>query len=249
MSTSTNHPSTIPPANHAFMPWLGNYQTTIHGFIIGGLAPDGYPYFYPRAIDRFTNKVTPAITNLQTEWLPVSTKGGHTGAQAKQFTTDKKAFLKNILRPFNKEFVLYNSAFTVQNRAIIGILPVVSALRTAAGVSDEQVFASFRPLGSCVYEISCKTSHDAKHASCPDGKIVQMTFRIDNRAGAGQAQAAVPLSVLDCSLQDVSTHALFTHDFGAQNAGKILYVFFRWYDIHHHEKSGPWSILYTINLA
>ena len=241
MSTTTLHPSTIPTGNHPFMAWLGNYQTQIHGFITGGLAPDGYPYFYPRGIDRWNTKVTPAITVLQGDWLPVSTKGAHTSAQTKQFTTDKKNFLKNTLRPWNHEFVLYNSAFTVQNRAIIGILPVVSTLRTAAGASDEQLFASFKPIGSCVYEISCKTSHDAKHASCPDGKIVQMAYRVDNRAGAGQAQAAVPLSSADCSLQDVSTHALFTHDFGAANAGKILYVFFRWFDIHHHEKSGPWS--------
>jgi hypothetical protein len=249
MTVTKSIKSSIPSGNHPFMAWLANYSLQIHGFITGGLAPDGYPYFYPRAIDRWNNKVTPAITVLQTDWLPVSTKGGHTSAQTKQFGTDKKTFLKNTLRPWNHEFVLYNSAFTVQNRSIIGVLPIADTLRTAAGVSSEQLFASFKPLGSCVYDVSCKTSHDAKHASTPEGKIVQMSYRIDARAASGQAQAAVPLSVLDCSLQDVNTHALFHKDFGAQNAGKILYIFFRWFDIHHPEKSGPWSILYTINLA
>lgn len=239
----------IPTGNHSFMAWLANYSTQIHGFITGGPAPDGFPYFFARAVSLWDNIVAPAITVLQGDWLPVSTKGGHTPAQAKQFTTDKKSFLKNTFRPWNKEFVLYNSSFTVQNRATIGILPVASSGRKAAGLTEDQLFTSFKPLGSCVYELSSKTSHDAKHASCPDGKIVQMSYRIDNRAGAGQTQAAVPASTADCSLQDVSTHALFHKDFGAQNAGKILYIFFRWFDIHHPEKSGPWSILYIINLA
>ncbi|MGD0710359.1 MAG: hypothetical protein ABR968_04190 [Bacteroidales bacterium] len=239
----------IPAGNYPFMVWLANYATQIQGFITGGPAPDGFPYFFARAIYRWDNIVMPAITALQSEWLPVSAKGGCAPAQSKQFTNDKKNFLKKTLRPWNKEFVLYNSAFTVQNRATIGILPVASSARRAAGLTEDQLFASFKPLGSCVYELSCKTSHEAKHSSCPNGKIVQMSYRIDSRAGAGQTQAAVPISTADCSLQDVSTHALFTHDFGGANAGKIMYVFFRWFDIHHPEKSGPWSILYIINLA
>ena len=148
----------IPCNNHPFMDWLGNYSIQIHGFITGEPAPDGYTYFSPRAIDHWDNKVAPGITALQTDWLPVSTKGNHTTAQSKQFDSDKKNFLKDTFRPWNKEFVMYNSAFTVQDRATIGILPVLSSSRTSAGQTTDQLFASFRPLGSCNYEISCKTS-------------------------------------------------------------------------------------------
>jgi hypothetical protein len=231
------------------MSWLANYQTQINAFITGGLAPDGYPYLYPRATNRWTTVVVPGITALQAEWLPVSTKGTHTSAQTKQFTTAKKNFLKNVLRPWNKEFVLYNSAFTVQNRATIGVLPVASTLRTAAGATTEQLFASFKSLGSCMYEIHCKTAVDASRASCPEGKIVQFAYNIVGRVAAGAVQPAPALSAADCSLQGVSTHALFTYDFEPANAGKIMYIFFRWFDLHHPEKSGPWGALITINLA
>jgi len=159
--------------NHIFMPWLGNYQSQINGFISGGNAPDGQPYFYLRAINKWNGTVVPAITALQAQWTPVSVKGTHTSAQTKQFDTAKKNFLKNILRPWNKEFVLYNSAFTVQNRATIGILPVAKLQRSAAIATTEQVFASFKSLGSCMYEIHCKSAADETRANCPEGKIVQ----------------------------------------------------------------------------
>ena len=145
--------------------------------------------------------------------------------------------------------MLYNSAFTVLHRATIGVLPVVSTLRTAAGLTVEQLFASWKSLGSCVYEWHCKNAEDAHRAACPDGKIVQFSYDIVARVAAGAVQPAAPLSAGNCPMQGISTHALFTKDFGAENGGKIMYIFFRWYDIHHEEKSGPWSVCITINLA
>ncbi len=241
--------STIPSGNHPFMTWLANFLLQINGFMTGGNAPDGEPYFYNRARLRWNNIIVPAITALQAQWTPVSTHGTHTGAQITAFNNAKKLFLKNLLRPFNKEFVLYNSAFTVTNRGNIGILPVVSTLRTAAGMTVEQLFASWKSLGACVYEFHCKTVIDAHRAACPDGKIVQFGYLIANRVAVGAVQPAPPTNILECPMQGVSSHALFTYDFGAANAGKIAYVFFRWFDLHHPEKSGPWSALVTINLA
>ena len=246
---ATNKVGIFPSSNHPFMTWLANYLLQINGFITGGNAPDGEPYFYARGKNRWNNIVVPAANALQTLWTPVSTHGTHTSAQTVAFSEAKKLFIKNTLRPFNKEFVLYNSAFDVHNRAVIGVLPVLNAQRTAAPVTTEQLFASWKSLGSCVYEWHCKTLIDASHASCPKGKIVQMNYSIIDRAAAGQTQPAPPASVGDCPLQTVSSHALFNFDFGGQNGGKILYVFFRWFDLHHPEKSGPWSALITINLA
>ena len=241
--------SSIPTGMHAFMTWLANYLAQINAFIAGPNAPDGYPYFYPRAINRWTTKVVPAITNLQTEFTPVSTKGTHTSAQTKQFDADRKTFLSTLLRPFNAEFVTKNSAFNVNNRATIGILPVASTARTAAGTTVEQFFATFKSLGSCVYEIHGKLTADATKGGTPDGKITQMSYSIVARVAAGAVQPAPPAGPSECTTQDVNTHALFTKDFEIENAGKILYIYFRWFDLHNQEKSGPWSILYTINLA
>lgn len=239
----------IPSKNQLFMPWLGNYAVQINSFIAGGNAPDGEPYFYRRGINRWNNLVMPAITELQGEWLPVSTRGNHTSGQTAQFTSHKNSFLKTVFRPFNKSYVMYNDIFTVVNRGNIGILPTVSSSRTSAGQTMEQLFAAIIPLSSCWYEIVCKTHTESGKAACPDGKIVQFACRIDDRVAVGQVQPPAPLSVVDCVLQGVSTHALFRKDFGFTNAGKIMYIFFRWFDLSHPEKSGPWSILYTINLA
>ena len=249
MSTTKTHAGSIPASNHPFMTWWANYLLQINGFIAGPVAPDGFPYLEARAVSRWNAQVVPAGTALQTEWIPVSTKGTHTSAQTKQFETDKKKFLKNTLRPWNKSFVLYNPAFTVQHRATMGVLPVASSLRTASPLSTEQLFISWKSLGSCVYEFHCKTLIDAHRAACPEGKIVQYGYIMVNREVAPAVQAPAPLSVFDCPLQGISTHALFTHDFGAQNAGKIMYIFFRWFDAQHQEKSGPWGALVTISLA
>jgi hypothetical protein len=245
-----HYEDSIPESNnHIFMPWLANYETQINTLINGGNAPDGQPYFYPRATTRWTGTVVPAITALQNEWTPVSVKGTHTSGQTKQFDTSKKLFLKNTFRPFNKEFVLYHSQLTVQNRAAIGILPVAKLTRTAPPLIVDQCFASFKSLGSCMYEIRCRSAEDASRASCPEGKIVQFAYNIVARVAVGAVQPAPSLSAADCPLQGVSSHAKFTYDFEAPNAGKIMYVFFRWFDLHHPEKSGPWGALMTINLA
>jgi hypothetical protein len=240
--------SSIPTSNHPFMTWLANFLTQINTFITTGNAPDGFPYFSLRALNSWANKVVPAITDLQTKWTPVSTKGNHTTTQTTAFTNAKKLFLKNILRPWNKENVLYNSAFTVTNHSTLGTLPVSTA-RTIGGQTLEQIIVSLTPKGSCTYLIGCKTSHDASKHSSPDGMIPQFSFDIVARVATGTAQPAPPVGPEDCPFQGVDTHALFPYDFGLANAGKIMYIFFRWFDVVHPEKSGPWCNCITINLA
>ncbi|MHB8258858.1 MAG: hypothetical protein ACYDCN_14255 [Bacteroidia bacterium] len=241
--------SSIPTGMHAFMIWLANYLTKITGFITGPNAPDGFPYFSARGSNRFTTVVTPAITDLQALYTPVSLHGNHTPTQTKAFTDAKKLFLKNTLRPWNKENVLYNTVFTVTHRGEIGVLPVESNTRTAAGQTLEQIIVSMTPKGSCLYEIGCKTAKDATKHSSPDGKIPQFSYYIVDRVGVGQVQPAPPKGPEDCPSQGVDTRALFPYDFGVRNIGKIMYIFFRWYDIHHPEKSGPWTTVKIVDLA
>jgi hypothetical protein len=231
------------------MTWLANFLAQINAFITTGNAPDGFPYFSLRAINSWTTKVSPAIVALQAEWTPVSTKGNHTATQTKAFDSAKAAMLKNVLRPWNKENVLYNTAFTVTNRGTLGVLPVASSSRTVAGQTLEQIIVSMTPKGSCTYLIGCKTNHDATKHSGPDGMIPQFSFDIVDRVAVGQVQPAPPADESDCPYQGVDTHALFPYDFKLANAGKIMYIFFRWFDVVHPEKSGPWCSCITVNLA
>lgn len=240
--------TSIPTSNHPFMTWLANFLAQINAFIATGNAPDGFPYFSLRALNSWANKVAPGIADLQTKWTPVSVKGTHTSVQTTAFNNAKKLFLKNILRPWNKENVLYNSAFTITNHGTLGTLPVSTA-RTIGGQTLEQIIVSLTPKGSCTYLIGCKTSHDASKHSSPDGCIPQFSYDIVDRVATGTAQPAPPVGPEDCPFQGVDTHALFPYDFGLANAGKIMYIFFRWFDVVHPEKSGPWCSCITINLA
>ncbi|HEX7412932.1 MAG TPA: hypothetical protein VF411_02720 [Bacteroidia bacterium] len=139
MSSNIQHEETIPTQNYLLMPWLANYETEITGFMTGGLAPDGEPYFYNRAHLRWNNVVVPALTALQGKWNPTWGKKVPSSPQGKAFTNAKEAFLKNTFRPFNKEFVLYNSALTVENRTTIGVIPAVSKTKSAATVLGDRL--------------------------------------------------------------------------------------------------------------
>lgn len=255
MGTKANNKSTIPTGNHPFMDWLANFQIQILA-LIGVNAPDGEPYFYTRAVNRWNSAVQPGIVSLTALWQSVMNTTTRTTGQTQQFNEDKKIFLKTLLRPFNKEFVLYHSALTVQQKSQIGVLAVHDTQRTAASQTVEQLFAKWKLLGGCVAEFHCSTVSDSKIASTPEGKVVQMAFMFAPNPSASTvapfaapAASTVPATPQDCPRQDISTKALFRKDFSSFNingTGGTLYIFFRWFDIHHAEKSGPWSQRYTI---
>lgn len=256
MAATKTNKSTIPTGNHPFMDWLGNFQTQITS-LIGVNAPDGEPYFYPRTVSRWNNFVNPGINALVTDWNKVKVKNNRNTGDVKQFNDERKKFTKTLFRPFNKEFVLFHSQLSVAQRSVIGVLPVHDETRTAASQTVNQLFASWKMLGSCVIEFHCRTAEDASKASTPEGKVVQMAYLIAPPLPADARQpspvpiggAVAPQSPGDCPRQDISTRALFRKDFGAANIGGKLFIFFRWFDIHHNEKSGPWSQLYTIAMA
>ena len=129
----------IPTSNPKLMVFLGNYETQINGFMTGGLAPDGEPYFYNRAKLRWNNIVVPALAALQLQWTPVSIKRLHNPLQTEAFNIAKEEFLKDKFRPFNKEFVASNSAFTPTNRGTIGIQPVANTPHTAASDPNQKL--------------------------------------------------------------------------------------------------------------
>lgn len=141
MSNTNQTEKTIPTQNYLLMPWLANYKTEINGFMTGGNAPDGEPYFYNRAHLRWNNVVVPALNLLQGKWNPTWGKKVPNSPQGKAFTSAKKHFLTETLRPFNKEFVLYNSALTVENRTTIGVIPEVSKTKSGATILGDRLAA------------------------------------------------------------------------------------------------------------
>ncbi|MBI3501207.1 MAG: hypothetical protein HY063_05375 [Bacteroidetes bacterium] len=254
MAATKKSKSTIPTKDAPFMDWLGNYQTQVQS-LIGNNAPDGEPWFYPRMVNRWNGVIVPKITALTADWNKVKVKNNRNTSDVKQFNDDKKKFLKETFRPFNKAYVLYHTELTVAQRTSIGILPVADATKTAASQTVQQCFATYKNLGSCVEEFHCTLEEHSTKGGTPQDKVVQMAFMfIANPLAAPSATpnpqpSTPPATPRDCPRQDISTKALFRKDFSEFNmngTGGTLYIFFRWFDIHHNEKSGPWSIRYAI---
>ena len=96
----------------------------------------------------------------------------------------------------------------------------------------EPPFVNARPLGGGRVEFKCRASHDASKASKEKGMDVEFAYSIDDHA---------PDNIDDCNKRGISTRAIIRKDFGPENAGKKVYIFFRWYNTSRPERSGPWS--------
>ena len=109
------------------------------------------------------------------------------------------------------------------------------------------VYSGFSALGGGDVQVKCRSAHDSKRPSITDGATcVQYTYLVAPVAVA-PAVAVVPTSPLDVSLtKESSTKASFILHAGADNSGKNLYVYFRWYNAKHPELAGPWSVLQTL---
>jgi len=117
-----------------------------------------------------------------------------------------------------------------------GPLQKVTRMASSTPIA-EQVSVTFGLLGGGMINIKCysTTGQRASIYSGADG--VQYMFVVGNTP---PESAEVPgLS------KELSTRAIITLSLGAGNAGKNLYIYFRWYNSKHPELSGPWSALQT----
>jgi phosphomannomutase len=101
----------------------------------------------------------------------------------------------------------------------------------------ERCFATAQTLGGGEMKISCRTDHDASRASKAD--------HADSEQIAWIIADAPPANVNDVANKEIITKASFTLHLGAENAGRKLFFFSRWYNTKHPELAGPWSDLNT----
>ena len=102
---------------------------------------------------------------------------------------------------------------------------------------SEQVTVTLQPIGGGSVNIKCYSTTGARPAIYEDADCVQYVYQVGNTP---------PVSALAPGMtKDLSTKGAFSLALGADNAGKTLYIFFRWFNTKHPELAGPWSGLQT----
>nr|WP_319397603.1 hypothetical protein [uncultured Carboxylicivirga sp.] len=103
---------------------------------------------------------------------------------------------------------------------------------------DTQVVPMIQQIGGGSLSIKSKNNHDERTAILKEANCVQYRYIISDTP---------PESVHDEALkQGLSTRATFVLETGANNAGKRIYLYFRWYHTSYQALAGPWSRVYSV---
>lgn len=101
-------------------------------------------------------------------------------------------------------------------------------------------FAQISAMSGGNLRIRVRTTSDASRASMHrDADEVEVRYAL---VSASDPDDAIPSSVLDCTMGDTSTKAIFVLKLGPQHSGKRIYAFFRWKNAVNKEHSGPWGL-------
>lgn len=111
---------------------------------------------------------------------------------------------------------------------------------TIKSISDS-VMPTLEQLGGAVVSIKCYSVESARPCIQSAANCVQIAYRVGG---------AAPLSPNDEDLKrNSSTRASFNYEFGPENSGKQLFIYFRWFNTVHPEIAGPWSTVYNLWLS
>lgn len=102
----------------------------------------------------------------------------------------------------------------------------------------EAVSAVVEAVGGGMVAVKCYSTESARPSIFSGGDCVQFAYTVGGTP---------PASVLASGLtQGFSSRASFSFSTGADNGGKSLYIFFRWYNTKHPDLAGPWCAMVTI---
>jgi hypothetical protein len=110
---------------------------------------------------------------------------------------------------------------------------------------EAECIAAIRSIKRGNAKISCRASDDSNRASIFEGAdSVQFSYII-------VASDTVPeIDPDDKSMtKELSFEANFDHDFGAENQGKWLVIYFRWYLSRYPQFAGDWSLMMRVMIG
>jgi len=118
-----------------------------------------------------------------------------------------------------------------------GVLETPTHSVSKSPITDS-VMVNFEPLGGGEIILKCRTQHGgSKPSIAPGADCVQYAYQV-----GGTAPESADATGL---IRDLSTKSAFLLHSGLNNAGKTLYIFFRWNNTRHPDLAGPWGSLQT----
>ena len=180
-----------------------------------------------------------------TEWTPLSEKyNDETNSRTKSVRNnllqiiDKAVNFDQTVHFLDRIAASPNS--TIDDFGIFNInggLPPKLTRSVATTAISEAVTVTFQVLGGGIVAVKCYSTTGQRASIYGDADCVQYLYQVGTTA---------PTEANDDSMKkDLSTKASFNLSLGSGNAGKYLYIYFRWYNTKHPELAGPWSSLQT----
>jgi len=102
----------------------------------------------------------------------------------------------------------------------------------------EPLSAILQPLGGGSMNVKCYSPSGQRAGIFDEADSVQYVYTVGNTPP--ESADAIGLT------KEISTKAIFTLPLGSVSSGKMLYIYFRWYNTKHPTLAGPWSNLQTI---
>ena len=158
-----------------------------------------------------------------------------------QFKTDMKGF-RNFAQPVINRIAASTNANDADAATFhITLHPKTRTIRST--MIKELCYAIIVMIGGCKAICKCRSILSGKRASLlPDCDMVEVAYII------GDKETKVPdADSIDKRMR--FSKATFMLDLGTINAGKILYIYFRWTISTHPDLAGPWSKVYRVIIA
>lgn len=102
----------------------------------------------------------------------------------------------------------------------------------------ESVSAILQPLGGGSMNVKCYYPSGQRAGIFEEADSVQYVYAVGNTPP--ESADATGLT------KEISTKGIFTLSLGSINSGKMLYIYFRWYNTKYPALAGPWSNPQTI---
>lgn len=149
---------------------------------------------------------------------------------------DKEHHLLDRIASSPNATIIDMETFNIRNGALQR-----SARSTTSKPITDAVSAILDAVGGGMVSVKCYNTESSRPSIFSDSDCIQFAYAVGSTP---------PTSVLASGLtQGLSSKASFTISTGADNGGKNLYIFFRWYNSRHPELAGPWCAMVTIWLT
>lgn len=187
---------------------------------------------------------TTLMLSIYTQWNGLMAKysdkaNGRTTAVIEQLNLLIEKFINYDRTTFLLDRIASSPTATVADLEVFNIKKGILRTKTHTirqTPISEGISVTITPLGGSQIGVKCRMNSNGRAAMHENADIIEYVYSIDK----------MPESPEDLGLRHgMSSKASFTLDLDGSHPGKILYIYFRWYDTKHPNLAGPWSVMYT----